>query len=197
MRRTPVLIVFVREVVAGRAKTRLGREIGMTRAAWWQRHQVRRLLRRLRDPRWRIVLAVTPDHRKGSAAWPTDLARIAQGSGDLGLRMTRAIAATGPGPTLLIGSDVPDLGPRHVADAFGQLGAARCVLCPATDGGFWGVGYRNAATARGHHMAGVRWSGPYAMEDTAARLPGPVAFGPTLADVDTAEDLALSRRRGA
>ena len=193
MTRRPVVIVFVREVVAGRAKTRLGRDIGMTAAAWWQRHQVRRLLRRLRDPRWRMVLAVTPDGAVRSGTWPADLLRLAQGWGDLGQRMTRAIRAAGPGRALLVGSDVPGLGRAEVAAALSRIGPARTVLCPATDGGFWGVGFRNAAEAREVHMAGVRWSTRHAMADTALRLPGPVARGPLLRDVDTAADLALAR----
>ena len=49
---------MVKAPVAGRVKTRLGRDIGMTNAAGWYRHQTAGLLRRLRDPRWRIVLAV-------------------------------------------------------------------------------------------------------------------------------------------
>lgn len=195
--RAPVLIVFVREVVAGRAKTRLGRDIGMTRAAWWQRHQVRGLLRRLRDPRWRIVLAVTPDAALRSAAWPVYLPRMPQGEGDLGKRMTRALRRAGPGRVLLIGSDLPHLDRRHIAEAFASLGSANCVLCPARDGGFWAVGYRNGNQAKTAHMEGVRWSGPHAMTDTAARLPGPVVFGPIMTDVDTGADLALLRQATA
>lgn len=169
----------------------------MTGAAWWQRHQVRRLLRGLRDPRWQIVLAVTPDAAVGEGEWPRDLPRLPQGRGDLGRRMTRAIRASGPGPALLIGSDVPLLSARHVAAAFAAIGPARTILCPASDGGFWGVGYRNAKEARERDMAGVRWSGAHAMSDTRTRLPGPVATGSLLDDIDTASDLALLRDRGA
>ena len=56
MRRT--LVIMVKEPRPGRVKTRLGRDIGMVGAAWWFRHQTRSLIRRLRDPRWQIVLAV-------------------------------------------------------------------------------------------------------------------------------------------
>ncbi|MGI3170123.1 TIGR04282 family arsenosugar biosynthesis glycosyltransferase [Pseudooceanicola sp. C21-150M6] len=87
----PLLIIMVKEPRAGRVKTRLGREIGMVAAAWWMRHQVARLLRRLRDPRWEIVLAVAPDRAVGSGVWPRDLARVAQGLGDLGDRMGRLL----------------------------------------------------------------------------------------------------------
>ena len=69
---------MVKEPRPGRVKTRLGRNIGMTAAAWWFRHQTARLLRRLRDPRWQIVLAVAPDRagladavdRLRRADWP-------------------------------------------------------------------------------------------------------------------------------
>ena len=47
----PTLIVMVKEPRAGRVKTRLGKDIGLTAAAWWFRHQVKRLLRRIDDPR--------------------------------------------------------------------------------------------------------------------------------------------------
>ena len=40
------VIVMVKAPVAGRVKTRLGCDIGMTNAAWWYRHQTARILRR-------------------------------------------------------------------------------------------------------------------------------------------------------
>ena len=45
------LVVMLKEPRPGRVKTRLGREIGMVPAAWWFRHQVAALLRRIEDPR--------------------------------------------------------------------------------------------------------------------------------------------------
>ncbi len=62
------LVVMVKAPRPGRVKTRLGRQIGMVPAAWWMRHQTTRLLRRLRDPRWDIWLAVAPDTRLRDAA---------------------------------------------------------------------------------------------------------------------------------
>ena len=89
----PTLIIMVKEPVPGRVKTRLGRDIGMTAAALWFRHQTRSLIRRLRDRRWDIVLAVSPD-RDGMASrfWPADIPRVPQGRGDLGVRMARLLA---------------------------------------------------------------------------------------------------------
>ncbi|MFT7190324.1 MAG: glycosyltransferase A (GT-A) superfamily protein (DUF2064 family), partial [Dinoroseobacter sp.] len=93
---TPTLVIMVKEPRPGRVKTRLGRQIGLTASAWWFRHQTSALLRRLRDPRWQIVLAVAPDiEGLTSRIWPADLARIAQGKGDLGDRMGRIFRHVG------------------------------------------------------------------------------------------------------
>lgn len=182
---------MVRQPRAGAVKTRLGRGIGMTGAAWWYRHQCTRLLRRLgRDRRWRTVLAVAPDTALGARDWPATLPRIAQGSGDIGARMLRTLGAAGPGPAVLIGSDIPGVRPVHIADAFTRLGGHDAVFGPATDGGFWLIGLPRPAAPPPGLFADVRWSGPDALADTLAGLPGArIGFAATLADVDEAVDL--------
>ena len=72
------------------------------------------VLRRLRDPRWRLVLAVAPD-REGmiSRVWPTDLPRIPQRQGGLGVRMGRLLRP--PGAMAVIGSDIPGVRRHHKA----------------------------------------------------------------------------------
>ncbi len=180
---------MVKEPRPGRVKTRLGREIGMVTAAWWYRHQTRRLLRRLRDLRWQTVVAVTPDGEGfRSRVWPPDLPRIAQGTGNLGQRMTRALRAT-PGPTLLIGSDIPGIGRQHVASAFSALGRARSVIGPADDGGFWMIGLLHPQRPPKGLFRDTRWSHPETLADTLPTLPRPVAMTGALADVDTVADL--------
>lgn len=183
---------MVKEPCPGRVKTRLGADIGMTGAAWWYRHQTTRLLRRLRDPRWDIVLAVAPD-REGmkSRVWPADLPRYPQGAGDLGQRMVRVFSAT-PGPTVLIGSDIPGVARRHIADAFQALCPAPSVIGPAFDGGFWLVGLRHPARAPAGLFRSVRWSHSDTLADTLPTLPQPVARIVTLSDVDRASDLRAS-----
>ncbi len=183
------MIVMLKEPRPGRVKTRLGREIGMVTAAWWYRHQATRLLRRLRDPRWRTVVAVTPDSEGlRSRAWPSGLARIPQGSGSLGRRMTRALRAT-PGPTLLVGSDIPGIERRHLAAGFSALGRARSVVGPAEDGGFWLIGLLHPQLLPAGLFRGTRWSHPETLADALSTLPGPTATVATLADVDAASDL--------
>ena len=180
---------MVKEPRPGRVKTRLGRDIGMTAAAWWFRHQTRHLIRRLRDPRWELVLAVAPD-REGmmSRVWPEDIARLPQGPGDLGDRMARVLRST-HGPTVVIGADIPGITSTHIATAFAALGRAPSVIGPAPDGGYWLVGLRHTKGAPTNLFANVRWSTEHAFADTLPTLPQPVQQIATLRDVDTARDI--------
>jgi glycosyltransferase A (GT-A) superfamily protein (DUF2064 family) len=94
------LVIMVKEPRPGRVKTRLGRDIGVIPATWWFRHQSARLIRRLHDPRWQIVLAVAPNRAVNSRVWPAEMPRLPQGSGDLGQRMKRMlITASGIQPS--------------------------------------------------------------------------------------------------
>lgn len=182
---------MVKEPHPGRVKTRLGRDIGMVGAAWWFRHQTRSLIRRLRDPRWQVVLAVSPD-REGvlSRVWPADLPRAPQGRGDLGDRMGRMLRDAPKGPVCLIGADIPGITKAHIAGAFKALGPAQMVFGPAPDGGYWLVGaQRYGALPRGL-FCDVRWSTEHALADTLASIPGcRVTLLEPLRDVDTVADL--------
>jgi len=189
------LVVMVKEPRPGRVKTRLGADIGMVPAAWWFRHQVAGLLRRLEDPRWQLILAVSPD-REGrvSRVWPGHLPRVAQGRGDLGDRMGRLLRCLPPGPVCIVGGDIPGLDKVHVARAFGLLGGHDAVFGPAPDGGYWLVGMTRIAPPPATLFRGVRWSTSHALSDSINSLPGlRVALADTLSDVDTASDLLWSR----
>ena len=185
------LVIMVKEPVAGRVKTRLGRGIGMPAAAWWFRHQTRRLIRRLRDPRWQINLAVSPD-KQGltSHFWPADVPRYPQGNGNLGARMKRVFDTMPPGPVLIIGADIPGIRKAHVAGAFRELGAHEAVIGPAQDGGYWLIGLKRQRPTPPRLFANVRWSSENALLDTVFTMCGHrVTYLDILQDVDTAADL--------
>ena len=175
----------------GRVKTRLARDIGSVAAAWWFRHQVARLLRHLADPRWDIILAVSPDYEGlGTRVWPDRVPRLPQGQGDLGARMARVFRSLPPGPAIIIGADIPGVSRRHIVRAFGLLRRNDAVLGPACDGGYWLIGFRRGSMVPAKAFRDVRWSTRHAREDTLESLEGlTIALTDILGDVDTAADL--------
>lgn len=190
--RRQTLVVMLKEPRAGRVKTRLGRDIGMVPAAWWFRHSVHRLLRNVTDPRWDLLLAVSPDvEGLRSRVWPAHLQRIPQGRGDLGQRMALLLALPQKGPVVIIGGDIPGVRRHYIADAFTKLGSNRAVFGPATDGGYWLVGLKRTTPPPRRMFRGVRWSTEHALTDTLATMPGfDPAFAAVLQDVDTLADLS-------
>lgn len=187
----PKLVVMVKEPRPGRVKTRLGRDIGLTTSAWWFRHQTRGLLRRIEDPRWDTVLAVSPDiEGMGSHIWPSHLPRVAQGRGDLGDRMGRILRGLSAGPLCIIGADIPGITRARINEAFRALGKHEAVFGPAPDGGYWLIGMKRARPALPSILQNVRWSSEHALADSARSL-GDVSIArvASLQDVDTVEDL--------
>jgi len=188
------LVLFVREPRYGVGKRRLARDIGDAAALRFERVMLRLMLRRLgRDRRWRLRLAVTPERaRRRRRLWPSGAAVTAQGDGDLGQRMRRALAACPPGPAILVGCDIPALRSPHIAAAFRLLGRHDVVFAPANDGGFWLVGARRSP--RLPLLFGpVRWSSSDALGDAVNNVEARVSvgFAAALGDVD---DMGSYRR---
>ncbi len=186
------LVIMLKVPRAGQVKTRLGRDIGMTTAAWWFRHQVRGLLRRVDDPRWQVILAVAPG-TEGLAfrGWPAHLPRVPQGGGNLGDRMGRLMRGLPPGPVCIIGGDIPGIGPSQINRAFKALGDHDAVFGPAPDGGYWLVGLKRNAPPPATLFEGVRWSTEHALADSLSTLPGRrIAVVDVLRDVDEGSDLS-------
>ncbi len=190
MKRRPKLYVFVRAPVLGAVKRRLAAGVGAVEALRFYRTATERLLRQIgSDRRWETILAVTPDAAaRGVSPWPAGFARVGQGGGDLGARMGRILARDSTVPVAIVGSDIPDLGARHVAGAFAALRRTDLVFGPAVDGGYWLVGRGPGVPTRAL-FDGVRWSSPHALADTRANVPPrrSVALLEVLEDVDDAE----------
>ncbi len=185
------LVMMVKEPVAGRVKTRLARETGTAAALRFYRTACANLIRRLgADPRWQLVLAVSPDRSVRSRAWPAGIVRIAQGPGNLGDRMGRRLREHGPRATLIIGSDIPAIRPAYIARAFRLLSRSDAVFGPAADGGYWLVGMKPDRPVP-DIFRNVRWSSSHTLEDTLANLDGrKVSFTEMLEDVDDAASLS-------
>lgn len=194
---TPRLVIMAKAPVAGSVKRRLARDIGDVAALRFYRSTLARTVRNLAaDPRWRTYLAVTPDTALTAPYWPPpgNVARIAQGAGDLGTRMQTLFDSMLPGPVIIVGSDIPAIRPSHIARAFVLLGRADAVFGPAADGGYWLVGLKKSP-ARLAPFARVPWSTEAALDATLQNLRGKiVAFTHELSDVDTKADYCRAHK---
>lgn len=199
-------VIFARRPQLGIGKRRLAKDIGELPTLRFQRANLRRLLAILgRDRRWQCWLALSPDSALQSeiiATLPPNCRGIAQGTGDLGQRMGRIFRQLPPGPVVLVGSDIPEIGARHIAAAFSKLGDCDAVLGPAGDGGFWLVAMRRIRRFPGANVQGpfspVRWSSEFALPDTMAAMRAlnmRVGMGATLADIDNGRDYARWQAR--
>ena len=189
------LYVFAKAPLVGTVKRRLAADIGDVAAWRVYREIMGATVRRLSlDTRWQTRIAVTPDRfAPRGRFWPPCVARIGQGGGGLGQRMALALGRFPGEPAVVVGSDIPDLRPHHVAAAFAALRRADAVFGPSGDGGYWLVGVRGIRRP-GDMFAGVRFSTSHALTDTLANLEGrKIAMVERLDDIDDGAALASWR----
>jgi rSAM/selenodomain-associated transferase 1 len=190
------VIVFARAPVAGAAKTRLIPALGAEGAARLHERLVDRTLETACAARiGPVELCCAPSRAHpyfASRATRFGVSLTEQGSGDLGERMHRALAAGLP--ALLIGSDCPAMTPEYLREAAAALaGDYDAALGPADDGGYVLLA---AGRIRSEAFARIRWGGPDVMEEQRARLR---VIGlrwtelPPLWDVDRPADLERMR----
>jgi rSAM/selenodomain-associated transferase 1 len=193
------LVLFAREPVPGRVKTRLAREVGAAAAASLYEAFLSDLAAALTSPgNWEAVLA----HAELEAG-PTLLATfrppwdlVPQGEGPLGDRLQRAVVrarAAGRRHVLVAGSDAPTLTLEDISGAFRALqGDSDVVFAPAPDGGFSLVGMRDNVDPAAVFPAGVRWSSEHALDDSRSSAEAKgygVRLLSTVPDIDEIGDL--------
>lgn len=186
----PTLVVMAKAPFIGGGKTRLAADIGRVEAWRINRRLQARTIRAVRNPRWSVVLSVTPRKALGLSVpgvWPVCIQRECQVGYDLGARMSHALFPRKW--VAVIGTDALGLTRAHVAAAFAALRRAPFAIGPAVDGGFWLLAARSGRIAAAA-MADVRWSTRHAAADVIRNLGSAnVARVATLRDVDTGADL--------
>lgn len=196
--RKPVLLIMARAPRFGAVKTRLAKDIGRMNAWRFYRDTLFAAARRLsQDPRWTTLLQVTPEREnRPGRQWPRTDGLVKQGRGDIGTRMARGLTAFPRGtPVVLIGSDIPGVTADHIQRAFQALGHADVTFGPATDGGYWLVGFANRRPIR-MPFANVRWSSEQALGDTLRNFSQRrITLTGQLNDVDDGAGYALHLQR--
>jgi rSAM/selenodomain-associated transferase 1 len=195
-------MVFAKAPQPGRVKTRLISALGETGAAQLQQQLIERTLRTAAAADLGTVelwCAPGPDDPYFSdCARRHEIILWAQGEGDLGLRMARALeSAVEDGALgLLIGCDCPALTPAYLREAAAVLaGEDDAVFGPAEDGGYVLVGV--ARRPAKELFEDIAWGGATVMEETRKRLARGNWRWRELAplwDLDRPEDLARLRQ---
>lgn len=179
------IVIFAKEPVAGKVKTRLIPALGPEGAARLAAEMLERTVAEARATGLEVELRGDPD----PAEWYVgDIALAAQGEGDLGARLARAAANP---PLLLIGTDCPDLDRHRLRAAADSLAAHDAVIHPAADGGYVLLGLRRFDPSI---FAGIAWSTASVAAETIGRIDAlgwSLDLRETLADVDEPADLRL------
>ncbi len=190
------VIVFGRYPVPGKVKTRLIPALGPAGAAEIQRRLTENTLTALRPLMDRsgtdAELCMEGTDRKRVRRWlGPGVPYFPQEGRDLGDRMRGAFSRAfleGYRRVVLVGTDIPGIANRHLAQALDALRHHPLVLGPSTDGGFWLIGLNRPVEL----FHGIDWGTPRVLDQTlkAARARGLSAYrlGP-LTDVDRPSDL--------
>ncbi len=187
----PILLIFVKNSILGKVKTRLAKSVG-DQAALEIYEQLITHTRRitqgfsLKKTIWYSDFIPTQD------GWKTDhFDKKVQTDGELGQRMKQAFADafhSGYQPVIIIGSDCLGLTTDILHTALQQLQNHDFVVGPATDGGYYLLGM-NA------FLPGLFEKKPWGTETVLSatltdisQLHKTVCLLPELTDVDTLED---------
>ncbi|MDP6605349.1 MAG: TIGR04282 family arsenosugar biosynthesis glycosyltransferase [Dehalococcoidia bacterium] len=150
---------------------------------------------------WHAALFIEPAAAVAEVAALTGIEDARpQASGDLGQRMLATVeelAGDGYGPLVIVGSDIPAMRARHIADALAVLAGPDgkdVVFGPAEDGGYYLVGTGQPQPEL--FAAGIEWGGPgvLAVSERRGREAGlTTARVAVERDIDTVEDLEWLR----
>ena len=184
-----VVLVFQKNAILGKVKTRLASGMGELRALEIYRHLIQLTYSALEDvpvPVWTYFSDFIPETVNTSI----EKSFVQEGQ-DLGERMANAFARSfelGMDKVVLIGTDCPTLQSNHLNEAFEALTHSDLVLGPATDGGYYLIGMNRRAD---YLFEVITWSTSQVLSETlnvASQHGLTTTLLHELDDIDTQED---------
>ena len=193
------IVIFAKAPQPGSVKTRLIPALGADGAATLARRLLAHTLSQaLAAGVGEVELCMSPappDPAWHSVAIDLAIRQTAQGGGDLGARMARAVkratlqTQSADTSVLLIGTDCPALTAALIKQSARQLEHHDAVMLPAYDGGYVLLGLKTPCPGLFEDMA---WSTSVVASQTLQRMAVhnlSVWQGPTLHDIDEPADL--------
>ncbi len=137
------LIIFQKNVVYGKVKTRLAATVGNDEAMWVYQQLLRHTYAATKGLAADKIVFYS-DYKE-RADWDDAYQKKIQQGNDLGERMKQAfedIFQNGYQKVIIIGTDCPELTERIIIDAFERLERYTIVIGPAADGGYYLLGMK-------------------------------------------------------
>ena len=193
-----VLIIFIKNPIKGKVKTRLAESVGNEKALMIYKE----LLKKTVD-----IASKTECHRElwysgfineNDQIDPKLFEKNLQEGANLGEKMSNSFSLAferGIEKAVIIGSDCPDVTDELIKKAFQSLDKADLVIGPSLDGGYYLLGMKK------HHpelFTGIEWSEITVFETTVRKAKNSglnISELPALNDIDTIEDLKKSSMR--
>ncbi len=196
------LMIFTRYPEPGKAKTRLMPALSAEAAADLHRQMTEYTLAQVKPLQQNCELTVevwfAGGDRTQMELWlSADLRYQPQPEGNLGDRMRQAFQAAfdrDVDAAIIIGTDCPELTEALLVKAFQALQQTDVVLGPATDGGYYLIGLRQAIPEL---FQAITWSTDRVLQQTVTiveKLNLSFTLLPMLTDVDRPEDLPIWER---
>ena len=189
---TPLLIIFTRNPIKGKVKTRLAASTDDDFALRVY-NKLREITRKAASASGADIAVYYDDHIPESDLFlGANTQAFLQSGRDLGFRMSNAFKqgfSDNYRRIVLIGTDCPELTGNIVKKAFKLLQDNSAVLGPSKDGGYYLVGLNKFFSGL---FINKRWSTPDVFSETTEELDRcnvDYALLPVLSDIDTIEDL--------
>jgi rSAM/selenodomain-associated transferase 1 len=156
MKNKNALIIFAKNPVHGKVKTRLAKHIGNDKAMNLYLKLLYNTYLKTKDMNCDKYLFLSD--RKEIDLFGNNFKQIVQNGNDIGERMKNAfdeVFKSGHSKIILIGTDIPELDEEILNTAFDKLSESDIVLGPAADGGYYLIGMKNFS---GYVFDNIKWS---------------------------------------
>lgn len=185
-----LLLIFTRNPELGKAKTRLAKTVGDETALEIYKFLLNKTNQVTKDLSCNKAVYYSVKVRKNDIWDATIYQKHQQNGNDLGARMQNAFQGSfnaGYEKVMIIGSDLYDLTPKIIEDAFLKLNSNDVVIGPAEDGGYYLLGMN---LLQPHIFQNKDWGTSSVRKETLANLKDKkVHLLTTLNDVDVFEDI--------
>lgn len=185
-----LLIIFTRNPEFGKVKTRLAKSIGDDNALTIYKTLLDRTEKTTKDLDCDKAVYYSVKIRENDI-WKASIYQKHQQFGDdLGIRMFNAFTEafnSNYNKVVIIGSDLYDLNPNHINDAFKALDKKNIAIGPAHDGGYYLLGMKSLYS---HVFKNKNWGTSTVFKDTLKDLKNEsIHLLETLNDIDVYDDL--------